>query len=36
LELGELVLVASAFALEALTGRTAAKWLGKVAIEEVK
>jgi 1-phosphofructokinase len=36
LELGELARVASAFALEAVTGRTAAEWLGEVEIEEVK
>jgi hypothetical protein len=36
LELGELARMASVFALEAVTGRTASEWLGKVEIEEVK
>ena len=35
LELAELARLASSFALEAVTGRAAAEWLGKVLVEEV-
>jgi 1-phosphofructokinase len=35
LELGELARLASAFALEAVTGKAAVEWLGEVAVEEV-
>jgi fructose-1-phosphate kinase PfkB-like protein len=35
LELGELARLGSAFALEAVTGKAAAEWLGEVDVEAV-